>query len=163
MELAQYNAWANARLFADAATLPEEALEEDVGVYFTSLFATLEHVLKVDRAWQYLLDGGAVADLAPARPMADFAALRAARRTEDEQLVRWLSAVNAAWLDAPFTFQSALPMWQGLTWRGTRASTLTHLFNHQTHHRGQAHAALTRLGIVEPQSLDLLVKFMLGE
>jgi uncharacterized damage-inducible protein DinB len=34
---------------------------------------------------------------------------------------------------------------------------LAHLFNHQTHHRGQAHAALTLLGVREPHSLDLLV------
>ena len=34
---------------------------------------------------------------------------------------------------------------------------LAHLFNHQTHHRGQAHAALTALGIAEPVALDLLI------
>jgi uncharacterized damage-inducible protein DinB len=34
---------------------------------------------------------------------------------------------------------------------------LAHLFNHQTHHRGQAHAILTRLGVAEPPPLDLLI------
>jgi uncharacterized damage-inducible protein DinB len=32
---------------------------------------------------------------------------------------------------------------------------LLHLFNHQTHHRGQAHACLSILTGVEPPSLDL--------
>jgi uncharacterized damage-inducible protein DinB len=31
-----------------------------------------------------------------------------------------------------------------------------HLFNHQTHHRGQAHACLSILAGSEPPSLDLL-------
>jgi uncharacterized damage-inducible protein DinB len=37
------------------------------------------------------------------------------------------------------------------------ADILLHLFNHQTHHRGQAHACLSILTGGEPPSLDLLV------
>ena len=37
------------------------------------------------------------------------------------------------------------------------AEILAHLFNHQTHHRGQAHAILTVLGVAEPDPLDLLL------
>ena len=36
------------------------------------------------------------------------------------------------------------------------ADILLHLFNHQTHHRGQAHACLSILTGGEPPSLDLL-------
>jgi uncharacterized damage-inducible protein DinB len=50
-----------------------------------------------------------------------------------------------------------------MTHVGTNASTLTHLFNHQTHHRGQAHTALSLLGVKEPLALDILVKGFLGE
>jgi uncharacterized damage-inducible protein DinB len=35
------------------------------------------------------------------------------------------------------------------------APALAHLFNHQTHHRGQAHGILTALGKLAP-SLDLI-------
>jgi uncharacterized damage-inducible protein DinB len=44
----------------------------------------------------------------------------------------------------------------GTTHKKKLCDILAHLFNHQTHHRGQAHAALTVLGIKEPASLDLL-------
>ena len=33
---------------------------------------------------------------------------------------------------------------------------LSHVFNHQTHHRGQATHILRQLGVAEPPSLDLL-------
>jgi uncharacterized damage-inducible protein DinB len=161
-ELASYNRWANRRLFGDASALPADAPYRDVGVYFGSLFATLEHILRVDRAWVHLLEGGAIADLPPMPDVGDLARLRNARELQDALLIERVGSIDAAWLETPFEFRSLLGSWRGMTYHGTRASTLTHLFNHQTHHRGQAHSALTLLG-VRPSALDILVKGMLGE
>jgi uncharacterized damage-inducible protein DinB len=161
-QLALYNRWANQRLYADAGTLDDERRHRDVGVYFKSLFATLEHILKVDRAWQHLLGGGSVQDFPAAPTMTGFAALHDARRAQDDVLIERLRAVDGAWLNHPFSFASALPAWQGARYDGTRAGILTHLFNHQTHHRGQAHSALSLLS-VEPSALDILVKGFLRE
>jgi len=81
-----------------------------------------------------------------------------ARQEQDAIFIDWISGLNEAWLDQPFTFTSGLSSLKGMTYKGTHASTLTHLFNHQTHHRGQVHAALTILGIREPHALDILIK-----
>jgi uncharacterized damage-inducible protein DinB len=40
--------------------------------------------------------------------------------------------------------------------RQPRSLLVTHFFNHQTHHRGQAHAALTMRG-VDPGDTDLFL------
>jgi uncharacterized damage-inducible protein DinB len=162
LELADYNRWANRRLYRDAAALPPEASVRDVGVYFASLFATLEHILKVDRAWLHLLDGGALADLPPMPDVGDLARLTVAREATDAALIVRVESVDEAWLESGFAFSSTLEPWRGLTYRGSRAAMLMHVFNHQTHHRGQAHSALSLLGAA-PSALDILVKGMLGE
>ena len=44
----------------------------------------------------------------------------------------------------------------GKQFEQSRAAILAHLFNHETHHRGQAHAILSICTGREPPSLDLL-------
>jgi uncharacterized damage-inducible protein DinB len=162
-DMAAYNRWANARLYADAATLTDEALNRDVGVYFQSLFATLTHLLQTDQAWTFLLQGGKLGAMALPAPPADLPGLYAARLAQDAEFVAWMDRIDATWLALPFTFVSGLGSSKGKSYAGTHASTLTHLFNHQTHHRGQAHTALRLLGVAEPRALDILVKGFLGE
>ncbi|WP_336951597.1 DinB family protein [Sphingobium aromaticivastans] len=161
--MARYNQWANLRLYDAAGELTEDALRRDVGVYFKSLYLTLEHLLRTDWAWTHLLRGHSLADMPVMVPPADFAALRFAREAQDAMIVEWLDAVDEDWLERPFSFTSALGSWRGMTFEGSHASTLAHVFNHQTHHRGQAHSALSLLGVADPPALDILVQGMLGE
>lgn len=160
--LARYNLWANRRLYAACADLTEERWRRNVGLYFGSVHLTLEHLLKTDRAWTHLLQGGTLADI-PSMPIPHaFEDLRQARETHDALFVEWLEHVDPAWFDVRFSFSSGLGSWQGLTWNDTRAGTLVHLFNHHTHHRGQAHTGLSLLG-ADPPALDMLVMGMLAE
>jgi uncharacterized damage-inducible protein DinB len=156
--LAAYGAWANDRLLSDAALVSREDLHRDVGVYFKSLFATLIHYLQSDRAWTFLLQGGALSHMKLEPAPTTLAALRRARGAQDAAFCAWIDTLDEAWYDQPFTFVSALGSMKGSTYHGTNRSTLTHVINHQTHHRGQAHAALTILGVAEPKPLDILVK-----
>jgi uncharacterized damage-inducible protein DinB len=43
--MAQYNAWANARLYAEARAVSNESYRKDVGAFFRSLHGTLNHLL----------------------------------------------------------------------------------------------------------------------
>jgi uncharacterized damage-inducible protein DinB len=79
--------------------------------------------------------------------------LRAAREREDERIVAHVAGLSAADLAADFDYATT----GGKPQHQPRWEALVHLFNHQTHHRGQAHAILTRLGVAEPPALDLLV------
>lgn len=151
--MARYNAWANARLYRMAGELSAEQYHRDVNAYFKSLHGTLNHLLVADRIWMSRLTGSGVA---PPRLDAilfdDLTSLAEARRAEDERLVSYVESVTDAQLEAAIEYRTLSKSPQ----RQTLREVLAHVFNHQTHHRGQAHAILTALGLKEPDSLDVL-------
>jgi uncharacterized damage-inducible protein DinB len=152
--IARYNAWANARLYAMAGTLPDEEYRRDVRVFFKSLHGTLNHLLVADRIWMRRLTGsGAHPDKLNAILFEDFASLHAARTSEDRRIVEFVESLRPEDLDKSCDYRTlnASPQNQPIV------EILAHLFNHQTHHRGQAHAILTILGVEEPDPLDLLL------
>ena len=141
---ADYNRWANRRLYAATAELSDAEFRENKGAFFGSLHGTLNHLLAADRIWMKRFTGEGEA---PSRLDAilhdDLTSLTAARAAEDERIVAWVGSLDEARLRAHFTY-SPLTMPDKITQR--IGPTLTHVFNHQTHHRGQAHTILTALG-----------------
>lgn len=152
--MAAYNRWANRRLYAAAAALPDDDYRRPAGAYFNSLHGTLNHLLATDRIWMRRMTGeGDAPDKLNAILFERLDELRAAREREDERIVCHVAGLSAADLEADFDYATT----GGKPQRQPRWEALAHLFNHQTHHRGQAHAVLTRLGVAEPPPLDLLV------
>ena len=150
---AAYNAWANARLYDAATALTDFERKRDIKGYFQSLHGTLNHLLVADRIWLKRLTGTGEAPAALGAILYDgFTTLREAREAEDERLSGYIAG-----LDRPDYEQI-------LAYTDTRGEDkslpvkviLTHLFNHQTHHRGQATQMLRQLGVAEPPALDLL-------
>ena len=152
--MARYNAWANARVYRMAGHLSDEQYRRDVGAYFKSLHGTLNHLLVADRVWMKRLTGSGDH---PARLDAimfdDFSSLTAARQEEDERIVNYIQGLSESWADEVLHFNTM----NGIPQQQPLREILAHLFNHQTHHRGQAHTILTVLGIIEPDPLDLFV------
>jgi uncharacterized damage-inducible protein DinB len=152
-QLAAYNLWANARLYEAALALDEKDYRRDVGAFFKSLHGTLNHLLVADRIWmRRLTSEGEAPDRVDAILHDDRRQLAAARADEDERIARFVSSLDEAALAGTFQYAttSGKPFEQG------RADVLSHLFNHQTHHRGQAHTILSICTGKEPPSLDLL-------
>jgi uncharacterized damage-inducible protein DinB len=81
----------------------------------------------------------------------DFDALQAARVETDAAIGEWAGRVTPAWLAEDLVWFSGGAQKE---MRRPRAITVVHVFNHQTHHRGQAHALLTRFG-ADPGATDL--------
>ena len=152
--MAAYNRWANLRLYDMAVALPDELYRKPIDVYFKSLHGTLNHILTADRIWMYRLEGKGDH---PSRLNAiihdDIASLRTARLAEDQRIVSFVDNLD----DADFEKQWEYQTLNGTPQRKCVREILAHMFNHQTHHRGQAHAALTVLGVSEPAPLDLLI------
>ena len=151
---AHYNAWANGQLYDAVAALPEADYRADQGAFFGSLQGTLNHILVGDRVWLRRFTGEGPL---PARLdeilFERFDALRAARQAEDARIISWVECLDETALRGVFTY---VPIINPAQVTQHLAPALSHLFNHQTHHRGQAHALLTRLTGAAP-SLDLIV------
>jgi uncharacterized damage-inducible protein DinB len=153
-QLAAYNRWANARLYAAALDLSDQAYRLHIGVFFGGLHGTLNHLLLTDRLWLKRLNGeGEHPNQLNAILYEDRAELTRARIAEDNRLIGVVDKYDEAPLASLHSYRttSGMPQSQVL------ADILLHLFNHQTHHRGQAHACLSILTGGEPPSLDLLV------
>ena len=150
---ADYNAWANARLYDAVETLSPEALRaERPAAFFTSILGTLNHLLVADRIWldrfQHLPPAhGRLDELVHE----DLEALRAARVAEDARIRRFVGSLDEADLDGTLAYKTS----SGSPQSERLGALLSHFFNHQTHHRGQAHALIKEAGI-SPPPLDLI-------
>ncbi len=151
---AAYNRWANGRLYAAAATLSDADYRADRGAFFKSVHGTLNHILVADRIWMRRFTGsGEAPDKLNAILFEDFAGLRAARGDEDERIVRYIDSLSDGDFVGRFTYRTIT---NPATIEQERAPALDHFFNHQTHHRGQAHGLLTAITGDAP-SLDLIL------
>ncbi|MFI5215871.1 MAG: DinB family protein [Candidatus Limnocylindria bacterium] len=143
----------NERLYALCADLSDEERKRDRQAFFRSIHGTLNHLLLTDRLW---LGRFREKPLSFARLdqelYADFGALRRERGETDAAITSWVATLSDAQLAAPFTYTSysnpklrTLPLWL----------PVTHLFNHQTHHRGQLTTLLMQAGR-DPGVTDLM-------
>lgn len=152
--MASYNEWANRRLYGAARQLPDEQYRRDVGAFFKSLHGTLNHIMVADLNWMYRLTGaGDPPRTLNAIVFDDLPALSTARRQLDQRIIAYVGGLSDAQLAELWDYRTL----NGAPQRQRRQEALAHLFNHQTHHRGQAHAILTILGVREPDGLDLLL------
>jgi uncharacterized damage-inducible protein DinB len=152
--LAAYNEWANERLYDAAARLPDRDYRADRGAFFGSVHGTLNHLLVGDRIWMHRFTGaGDEPAQLDAALFDDLAELRAARRAEDARISRYVGSLSAADLAATIRYRTTR---RPIEIEQLLAPLLLHFFNHQTHHRGQAHCLLTAL-TGEAPSLDLLI------
>jgi uncharacterized damage-inducible protein DinB len=153
---AAYNAWANERLYDAAARLPDADYRADRGAFFKSVHGTLNHLLLADRIWMRRFTGrGEHPDRLDAILYDSFAELRAARRAEDTRITDWVRGLGDADIAGTLRFRT---MVNPRTIEQALAPALDHFFNHQTHHRGQAHCLLTGIiGNDATPSLDLIM------
>lgn len=141
---AAYNRWANARLYDAMAELSSAEWERDVGAAFGSAMGTLNHLLVADRIWLKRFTGQGDAPTAlDAMLHRGLAGLREARSAEDARIVNWIGGLTEQDLAGDFTYTAIL---DNRTVTQRLGPALAHFFNHQTHHRGQAHTILTVLG-----------------
>ena len=151
--MAAYNQWANRRLYDACAALSTEERRAGLGAFFGSLHGTLNHILVADRLWMARLEGSEPpGDALDAVLHEKFVDLRTAREAEDARIAAYVTGLREAQLMEPIGYARVTrdervtqPRW----------SALQHVFNHQTHHRGQCHAMLTRIATEAP-SFDLV-------
>ncbi|HEX7634063.1 MAG TPA: DinB family protein [Noviherbaspirillum sp.] len=157
--MARYNRWMNEKIYAVCDQLTDEARKQDCGAFFRSVHSTLNHLIWGDYMWLgRFAQGMPHAKDYPKAAMGidlydDWNTLKAARIAMDAEILSWAATLDADWLARDFTWYSGVtksmrtkPAWL----------LVTHLFNHQTHHRGQVTTLLSQHGI-DPGDTDLML------
>jgi uncharacterized damage-inducible protein DinB len=141
--MAAYNAEMNRRIYAAAERLPESARQLPRGAFWGSIHC---HLLWGDQMWMSRFDGWekpTVLQKDSATLIDTFEELKRARAEADQRISGWAARVTTEWLAEQQVWFSASV---NREMRHPRALLVTHFFNHQTHHRGQAHAMITACG-----------------
>lgn len=154
--MANYNGWMNDRVYAVAARLSHEDLWADRGAFFRSIGGTLEHLVVGDTIWlkRFAVFPAGSEALAPVVALAAprgldhlqfgrLAPLAERRRLLDAAMIAWIDHLADHDFDAPLTYTNT----KGVASTRPFGLLVQHLFNHQTHHRGQVATLLTQAGM----------------
>ena len=150
--MAQYNRWMDGKLYDVCSRIPDRERKKDMGAFFKSIHGTLNHIYYGDTAWlERLRDNKFTPRKLGADIFEDFDDLRAAQEIIDLELIEWAGTLTREYLDSEYEYISnvdgiarALPRW----------ILAAHMFNHQTHHRGQLTTLIMQLGI-DPGITDI--------
>ncbi|HEY1128680.1 MAG TPA: DinB family protein [Roseateles sp.] len=148
---------ANRRLLAAVATLSDADFHAPRTGFFPSLARTLNHLLNVDHYYIAALHGDAAmrslwAGYVPARTAQELAV----RQDEsDQRLIAFCAGLRSGDEARVVAFDRGAGMEAGPLEPLVRV--LAHLFMHQTHHRGQAHAMLAGTATKPPQLDDFIL------
>jgi uncharacterized damage-inducible protein DinB len=155
--MARYNRWQNISLLGAADGLTDAQRWQDRGAFFGSIHGTLNHLLLVDYIWLFRFTGDSALKLdaktmaANATAFPEWADLKAKRAAFDAIILTWAAELTPSDLVGDLTYHS---MAVGQAFTKPRWLLVSHMFNHQTHHRGQVHAMLTQAGM-RPDDTDV--------
>jgi len=144
--MAAYNAEMNRRLYAAADAMTDADRRAERGAFWGSLHGTLSHLLWGDRMWMSRIAAWPrppVGMSGSATMIEAWDALKAARIDADAKIKSWAATVTDDALSGDLTWFSGAAN-RELT--RPMSAILMHVFNHQTHHRGQAHCLITQAG-----------------
>jgi len=154
--MADYNQWINQKLYEAIGAMTPEKLHEDQGAYFGSIFASLNHICVADTLWLKRFESvlqsysayAPILELSMPESLDMFLAnnfidLKDRRVLLDEALLELASLLTDEQLLQPINYQNS----KGVTANKTLFNLLMHVFNHQTHHRGQITTLLSQSGI----------------
>ena len=155
IRMAQNNAWANARLYSRISDMDDSSFAAPRPGFFGSLKATLNHIHQVDLYYiDALEDGGLGRSVYAAPEIGHVKTLAAAQAETDARLIRFCGTLTPGSLAEERRTERR----DGSTTE-TVGALLPHLFQHQVHHRGQAHVMVQDAGIAPPQLDDFFLAF----
>lgn len=146
--MAYNNAWANHRLLGACARLSQAEFTAPRTGFFPSIRATLNHILVIDWFYVDAMEGGRLGPDAWAdqEPCKDVASLKEAQGAADRRLIAIVEQAGADGLSRIVEVDRRERVQNERLDR-----LLLHLFQHQIHHRGQAHAMLSGTSVAPPQ------------
>jgi uncharacterized damage-inducible protein DinB len=166
--MARYNQWMNQKLYAKVAQLSDEDITKDRGAFFPSILHTLNHILVGDLLWfrRFAASKACKEHLIAMKDMPhptslnevlfnDIRSLHEQRDIMDSIIVGFSTTWDKTMLQSDIRYRDM----KGNKNQRELGALLQHVFNHQTHHRGQVTTLLFQAGI-DPEATDLLVMMM---
>lgn len=156
-DMARNSAWSNHRLLSACLELTDEEFARERTSFFPSIQMTLNHNLIVDHIYMADVIGkgcrniGLEGDI----PFPKATDLKRAQEEFDRSLIAFCDGLTGDDLDCVIS----------ITWRTDETSqepirlVLSHLFVHQIHHRGQAHAMLAGTNVAPPQLDEFFLNY----
>lgn len=141
---AQYNQTMNRQFYAACEPISDADRKRDLGAFFKSVHGTLNHILLGDKVWLGRIQSQPFAVKSLGQILyEDFAELRAERERVDRRILDLLTGLNDTDLDQVIRYRSIANQTENAL---ALNQILTHLFLHQTHHRGQLSTLIGQLG-----------------
>ena len=143
--MTEYNSWMNQRLYDLCMGIEDHERKRNAGAFFGSIHGTLNHLLFGDLSFMARFTGEPKE--APELGVIlydDFQALWQARQALDDRFSNWSSSLSEEWLKASLTYTSKV---DGVSRTVQGWVLVTHMFNHQTHHRGQLTTLLSQMAL----------------
>ncbi len=149
--LARYNRVANQRLYEACAQIRDDEYRRQRAGSFGSIHSLLNHGLLADRIWMSRFSGGGKTTPSLNTVLyQEFPALRSAREQDDLAMEDFFRNAPESFLTKTLSYTNS----KGIHYEEAAVPAVLHMFNHQTHHRGQVHVMLSQCG-VQPPSLDM--------
>jgi uncharacterized damage-inducible protein DinB len=153
-QMAEYNHWMNQKLYDACEKLSVDQLSENRGAFFGSVLGTLNHIMVADTIWlkRFAAAGVCSLEVMDAIPYPEsldavlfnkLPELRARREHLDQVILAFGSLATEEALQAVISYKSL----KGVAFNKIFFNLLMHVFNHQTHHRGQISTLLSQVGI----------------
>lgn len=153
ISMAHYNKWANTQVSEAIAAISEDEYMKERESFFGSIHGTLNHLLLVDRLWHgRLIDKAYPADRLDLIVVEDRDTYIAERAAEDDIIIDYVEGLSAADFEGDVSYSSLI----GFSATDQRRTIIAHMFNHATHHRGQAHDQLSQVPM-DPPPLDYMI------
>lgn len=154
--MSQYNQWMNQKVYQTAHELGEKKIKQDRGAFFGSLLATLNHIYVADIIWlrrfarhpkqyqslQHLPELANYTELNQT-VADDLESLDKLRKELDNQIINWCQEIDPEDLESNLQYTDT----KGNPYNKNFGQLIHNLFNHQTHHRGQATTLISQEGL----------------
>ena len=154
--MSQYNQWMNRKVYQVAENLGDETIKQDCGAFFGSLLGTLNHIYVADIIWlrrfsQHSKQYQSLQQL-PTLPdyksldrivADDLETLKVLRQELDTIIINWCQEIESEDLETCLQYTDT----KGNPYSKNFGQLIHNLFNHQTHHRGQASTLISQQGM----------------
>ena len=149
---AAYNVWANQRVVDCINNLTDEQIHKNINSSFSSIYKTLAHLWDVEliwweriklmeqNAWPSTTFSGSVMELGNNLLL------------QSKQWKEWIDLATEAALEHEFIYKNS----KKDQFKQPVYEALHHLFNHQSHHRGQLITMLRQVGVDKIPNTDLI-------